>query len=582
MNINEEKNWFNNLSETGKRITKLNIILARAQSNIKVEEKDKKNKGFLSLSSYKYSKNKNKYLDDEEINDIDIFSITKTEKLNLKRIKTNKNYKKINNFLKKTNKKRKKYIYHDFHMKNLKKKEVQNYPSCTKYNPKYNSIRKDVKSLPLWEKITGRIYHKKKDSEHKFYLQHENIENTMAGKTFIDMSKQILKRYFDNPEKIKEQMNKTNYNININSSINRRPLTGRTEKNFNHKRISSGISSYSDISEQNTKNYNVLSRPESSFILKKKIKKHIFKKKIGNSHNESKAEKSTNINTSNINNLIDISNNNINKNNLNNINNINKNDEDKTIDSFVLFKDVYIKKKNKNIKKNNNSSNIVKKIRKQKINAPDFNKCLSRESLSKLEDNKTSVTPYLFPNFEAVRPKPIMMVVYDRKKHKINRVQSASLLNLNNRNYYDENKALNKINNHIEVHPPDFDRMKSRPIDDDPLPSYMKKIYDRNSCYGISAYSLKLNNFKNRDSSYSKSSFWPKLSFNKVINLNLLKSKKFIDCIISKEDRKEIKNKIIGKIMKFYSKNCNYLLREEELPKFDNITFKSFNKTRKI
>ena len=31
MNINEEKNWFNNLSETGKRITKLNIILARAQ-----------------------------------------------------------------------------------------------------------------------------------------------------------------------------------------------------------------------------------------------------------------------------------------------------------------------------------------------------------------------------------------------------------------------------------------------------------------------------------------------------------------------------------------------------------------------
>ena len=168
------------------------------------------------------------------------------------------------------------------------------------------------------------------------------------------------------------------------------------------------------------------------------------------------------------------------------------------------------------------------------------------------------------------------MVVYNRKKHKINRVKSANLLNLENR-YYDQNKALDNINNHISAHPLDFNLMNSRPIDKGPLPSYMKKVFDRNNCYNISAYSLKLNNYKNRDFISMKSTFWPKLSFNKVINLNLLKSKKFLNNIIF-DDKNEIKKKIFGKAMKFYNKNYEEIFKEEGLPKFDNVTYKSYDK----
>ena len=68
--------------------------------------------------------------------------------------------------------------------------------------------------------------------------------------------------------------------------------------------------------------------------------------------------------------------------------------------------------------------------------------------------------------------------------------------------------------------------MKSRPIDDDPLPSYMKKIYDRNSCYGISAYSLKLNNFKNNDRSIKNHVYKPNYKSLSIINSKKLYLKK--------------------------------------------------------
>ena len=495
-------------------------------------------------------------------------------------------------------------------MKNIKKREEQRNPSCTKYNPKYDSISRGIRSLPLWKKVTGRIHPKKEIFEHKFYLKHENIEDTMAGKTFIDMSKQILKRSFDNNDKnIKEKINYTNnynnyinynnYNLNENlsNSYNNKPLTTRIIKN-DYKRISSGISSYSNISEKKRKKKVPIVRPTSAFILKKKIKKNILNEKIKHFKNESKIDKSTNINTSIINSLMNILNNNIQTNNekSNNIGNkkdSNDNDySDISTDSYDLFKHIYTKKKKPkdNIKYysynlKNRTTNTFRsfKIKKKKeIKAPDFKKCLSRESLSKLEDNKFSVTPYLLPNYESVRAKPAMMVVYNRKKHKAKRAKSASLLNLDNRFYYDENRALDNINNHISIHPPDFNMMTSRPIDNDPLPSYMKNIFDRNNCYGISAYSLKLNNYKNRDFTSFTSSFWPKISFNKVINLNLLKSKKFLDNIIFDENKNEIKNKIFGKALKFYNKNYEEILKEEGLPKFDNVTYKSYDKKRNI
>lgn len=583
-----ENEWYNNLSEAGKTAVKLNIILTKALLESKSKERYKKIKDCLAISAFESSENKKNLEDDEDKEEIDIFSISKINKL-----KTKKNYKKIKNI----QKNRKKYKYHDYHIKNLKIKEKQNNPSCTKYNPKYESILKGIKSLPLWEKLTGRIYHKKETFEHKFYLQHENIEDTMAGNTFIDMSKQISKRVFDNSLSSGEYINRTKFS-NSNSNINiNKPFTTMNKIN-DFKSLSFGVSLYSNTSNNKNKNKKInhekIIRPTSVFHVKKKIKNNIFYNKTKKFNNISKIDKSTyNNNTTNINSLIDSFNDIDNK-----INKINKKqeeikkaeDSDISTDSYDLFKNIYTKKKKRKNELNSYTSNNYNKIKnnysnkknkfpnkkKKKINAPDFKKCLSRDSLYKLEEKNFSVVPYLIPNYESVRAKPPMMVVYNRKKHKIIRAKSANLLNLDNK-YYKQNIDLDNINNHISVHPPDFNLMNSRPIDNGPLPSYMKKIFDRNNCYNISDYSLKLNNYKNRDFISMKSTFWPKVSFNKVINLNLLKSKKFLNNFIF-DEKNELKKQIFGKALKFYNKNYEEIFKEEGLPKFDNVTYKSYDR----
>lgn len=69
---------------------------------------------------------------------------------------------------------------------------------------------------------------------------------------------------------------------------------------------------------------------------------------------------------------------------------------------------------------------------------------------------------------------------------------------------------------------------------------------------------LKMNNFSEGKFSSSSTSFWPKKSFNKIINLNLLNSTKFkgnIGLKIDEETYKENEiNEYIQKSMKFYSK----------------------------
>ena len=85
-------------------------------------------------------------------------------------------------------------------------------------------------------------------------------------------------------------------------------------------------------------------------------------------------------------------------------------------DSYDLYKHVYTKEiKSKNRK--NKSSDLQKEI----IKGPNFKQMISRETLDKLKNDKIPVVPYLLPTFSTVRERPIMMVVYDRKNHKINR-----------------------------------------------------------------------------------------------------------------------------------------------------------------
>ena len=67
-----------------------------------------------------------------------------------------------------------------------------------------------------------------------------------------------------------------------------------------------------------------------------------------------------------------------------------------------------------------------------------------------------------------------------------------------------------------------FDMMTSRPNKAGPLPSFMQKMYTRESAYCMTEKSLKENNFSNAKFMSATTSFFPKRSYNKIINLNLL------------------------------------------------------------
>ena len=68
--------------------------------------------------------------------------------------------------------------------------------------------------------------------------------------------------------------------------------------------------------------------------------------------------------------------------------------------------------------------------------------------------------------------------------------------------------------------------------------------------------SLKMNNFSEGKFAKTQTSFWPKKSFNKIINLNLITSTKFKESLGLYEKDEEKKEEIANNIkssMKFYS-----------------------------
>ena len=89
---------------------------------------------------------------------------------------------------------------------------------------------------------------------------------------------------------------------------------------------------------------------------------------------------------------------------------------------------------------------------------------------------------------------------------------------------------------------------------------------------------LKKNNYANGKFLEPDTSFWPKKTYNKIINLNLLHSKKFLADAVGNEKAAGKKVDKIGKALRFYNKNYNDLLKDDLLSKFDGVTFKSNNR----
>ena len=522
------------------------------------------------------------------------------------------------------------YKFHDLHRQKGHKKREEKTPNCTKYLPSKDFVWKRTLIPPKWDKLSGRCTLFGVDNT-KYYLNHESpLKN--IGKVFIDMDKQTMRG--DNITNHDLRINTTKTFVSKNKNKKKEKIEenkdNKESKNENESIMESEYSSF------NRTNPNMFMKYEKNYIKDKK--KRVQSAATSSTRPQTGHPKNLNTLTSNnskqINSSISIggrnittTSKNINSNIVNNANNSLFEEENNDIeinsvasselnDSYNKFKAAYqrqIKPKNNNqniktkkrysyksannspikkkIVKKNNQKKIKKKSRpkssftynrklnlnkknKNKIQAPDFDKIISREYYENLSDHGASLIPFSLPNFKLVRERPLTMVVYERPIYTKNK--HAPLVGITPDMYSDMHKYLEYVNNHRRCVPPNFDKMKARPSgDNSPLPVYMKGAVSRGACETVNETSLKMNNYAEGKFLSSYTSFWPKKSFNKIVNLNLLRSDAFMSQLFNNQEEFKKANHYLVKSLKFYNKNYEDLLKEGMLTKFDNVTLKT-------
>ena len=140
---------------------------------------------------------------------------------------------------------------------------------------------------------------------------------------------------------------------------------------------------------------------------------------------------------------------------------------------------------------------------------------LPREYINKLKQQRTNIYSSLSPNYDIIRPKCIMKVIYGQKYYKKNKPKEFK--SDYNQIIFDINKSYNKYNNHFPPKNIYLGKMTGRKMDKT-LPSYMLDQYNRNSYNTFNEKSLKMNNFANGDLLQQRSSFNEKKTFNYKLN----------------------------------------------------------------
>ena len=277
--INDIRDSYGCFSMAGKKSIEENILLIRHRKKKLLGKKSRSSSSYSNL--FNISRDKIKLEIRPKENDFDIFtveepdkeklddiakdivkkSIQKIEKRNSEKLNNNnkkekekdKDKEKIKEKVKEKEKEKEnsnnnsfnlkfqaKYFFHiNTHNKKIKKKTYM-VPPCTKYHPKYDAILRRSASTPLWKSVTGRKEQKKDIYDFPFYLKHELIQDNMAGKTFIDFSKQTIRKCF-------LENNKDNSNNNSINILKKRALSCRNKsanllnkisfKNRNNKEI---------------------------------------------------------------------------------------------------------------------------------------------------------------------------------------------------------------------------------------------------------------------------------------------------------------------------------------------------------
>ena len=246
------------------------------------------------------------------------------------------------------------------------------------------------------------------------------------------------------------------------------------------------------------------------------------------------------------------------------------------------------------VRKSRNNSNIRNKQNKLPSlsnKVVNFEKMLSRAYVRKLNERKYNIYSSLSPNYESIRPKCIMKVIYGQKHYKKNR--KAEFKSSFNEFIFDENKYFNNYNNHIPPKNVYLGKTTGRELDNNSsLPSYMVNQYNRNAFNTFNDKSLKMNNFSNGNLKVIKSSFNDKKSFNYKLNeqyfendndniaeeINLIMKKIKKPLINNKNEYGKVKslscsNMLYNKKYKIYGYNSLFSSKMPEYYKFnlDNL-----------
>ena len=397
-------------------------------------------------------------------------------------------------------------------------------PGCTRYSPNYNYIWPKLITGIKWDAQMGRKKKKVQIDNRDFIINNlENYDKYVINSGFV--------KCFVNMNNKKKKKLLLKKNIIINNSINNRNKLN----NFNTKGTSKTSNNFYNIN----KSYDVTNVNKATNLADKKNKGD--------------------------NNFIDEY---ISQNlKLNNYGNTD-------INFFTKSK---LLKNNKN-KKNLYLESTQDEENTSKINllkssgpVPNFSKIPSREK--KFKSYHIENIPFVFPKYSFVQERSLTMAVYKKEKPVKNykpKPFKGMILGLD----YDPDKVFEKYNNHQSPKVPKFKNMTSRPNKKgSPLPSFLQKVYDRSASYLTTDKSLKLNNFAEGKYIPADNSFFPKKSYNKIINVKITDSKLFKEKSPD-EDIQNKKNQVVQKL-KLDGADYEELKTEGALNKFDNFCYKS-------
>ena len=529
---NDTKGWHGSYSIAGKNSAQKYHLILHKDEILKNEDKKHKIKTiFTPNESFDY---------EEYNNTLEMLKIyNKDNKLN------NSNDGNFN--LKKESLNKEKYKFHNKHMKELDKKKNNSVNNLIRYYPKYDYIYPKILTGPSWESLKGRTNSNSK--ENNYNNKNSNKNNINSNNTINsdenndNRNYEITNNEDNNNNNIKngKKINKyDSYNDDLNilnyyspskCLVNMDKTTQRGEFTISH-----------DIRIRTDKPFN------KNFIKYKKNNKLLKKSNLLLFQNKIKKIKLSKLSKIKLQNESLSNNINSSISSYNNKTNINYNTQ------------------------NNSKKNLIKTI--------DFEKIMSREQIDKIKNKKIKSIPFIFPNYNLVTDRTITKVIYSKpivNKRKIKIMKGIdSLIN------YNPDKVINKIDNHSEIKVPNFNLMNSRfdKKNKSKLPIYMQNLHDRKSVDTINEKSLKLNNFSNSKFLNPSNSFWPKRSYNNIINLNLLKNNSLNYGKFKDESLEKQKN-ILKTELNFIYKDKDELINEGALKRFDNITYKTIHNTIK-